>query len=104
MATLLKLGLWLYCRRLKDRSPAMLALAEDHWNDVLSNLAGIIGPTIAFYVPKVRAGRPLSPASSLLAGSRSGVTPTLPVKHMLLSSRAGCMYALSVSLVLGAAN
>ena len=57
-ATLLKLGLWLYCRRLKDRSPAMLALAEDHWNDVLSNLAGIIGPTIAFYVPKVdREGR-----------------------------------------------
>ena len=56
-ATLLKLGLWLYCRRLRDHSPAMLALAEDHWNDVLSNLAGIITPTIAFYAPKVQTLR-----------------------------------------------
>jgi hypothetical protein len=49
----LKLVLWLYCRRLSDRSLAMLALSEDHWNDVVSNFAGIIGPTIAYYVPKV---------------------------------------------------
>lgn len=42
-ACLIKLGLWLYCRKLKHLSPAMVALAEDHWNDVLSNLVAIIG-------------------------------------------------------------
>lgn len=48
-----KLWLWLYCRRMASRSPSMLALCTDHWNDVLSNVVAVIGPTVAFYVPKV---------------------------------------------------
>ena len=77
-ATLLKLGLWLYCRRLRDHSPAMLALAEDHWNDVLSNLAGIITPTIAFYAPKVGSGkdpRVLCAQGRLREGSKGSMRP-----------------------------
>lgn len=52
-ATVVKLGLWLYCRRLSHLSPAMLALTEDHWNDVVMNIAAIVFPVIAFYEPKV---------------------------------------------------
>jgi divalent metal cation (Fe/Co/Zn/Cd) transporter len=31
----------------------MLAITEDHWNDIVMNVAALIFPIIAFYVPKV---------------------------------------------------
>ncbi len=48
----------LNCRFLSTNSPSFPPhlgpiLAEDHWNDVLSNLGAIVWPTIAFYVPTV---------------------------------------------------
>ena len=39
-STIVKVGLWLYCRTLAHLTPAMLALSEDHWNDVVMNVAG----------------------------------------------------------------
>lgn len=38
--TVLKLVLWCYCFTLRHASGAALALAEDHMNDVASNLGG----------------------------------------------------------------
>lgn len=64
----------------------MLALAEDHWNDVLSNLAGIIGPTIAFYVPKVGMGRDPQPHETELPHTRghgSSRSPSIFVSMMV---------------------
>lgn len=50
VGTLLKLGLFLYCRyvNIKLKSDMLDALAEDHINDVLSNSAAIITAAIAF--------------------------------------------------------
>jgi divalent metal cation (Fe/Co/Zn/Cd) transporter len=49
---LLKLVLWIYCLRLNASaslsSDTVAALAEDHFNDVLSNGAAIITASIAF--------------------------------------------------------
>ncbi len=50
IGTILKLFLWIYCqnvgRRLK--SDMIHALAEDHFNDVLSNSAAIITASVAY--------------------------------------------------------
>ncbi|ETO28226.1 cation efflux protein/ zinc transporter [Reticulomyxa filosa] len=43
---ILKLGLWLYCRRFQH-SPIACALAEDHINDVCSNGVAIIAVSVA---------------------------------------------------------
>ena len=42
VSTVIKIGLWLYCRKLAHLTPAMLAISEDHWNDIVMNLAGRI--------------------------------------------------------------
>lgn len=52
-STIVKLGLWLYCRTIADLTPAMKALSEDHWNDVVMNVAALVFPIIAFYERKV---------------------------------------------------
>ncbi len=46
-ATLLKLGLYFLCVRLAGRSDSMVALAEDHLNDVFSNAGAIITAAVA---------------------------------------------------------
>ena len=46
-ATTLKIGLFFLCNRLRHVSGTALALAEDHRNDVLSNLAAITTSSIA---------------------------------------------------------
>ena len=46
-ATLLKLGLYFFCVRLAGRSDSMVALAEDHLNDVFSNAGAIITAAVA---------------------------------------------------------
>ncbi|GAB4819024.1 hypothetical protein N2152v2_006070 [Parachlorella kessleri] len=46
-ATILKLWLWGYCFTLRHASGAALALAEDHINDVVSNLGAIVTAAIA---------------------------------------------------------
>ncbi|KAG2455092.1 hypothetical protein HYH02_000912 [Chlamydomonas schloesseri] len=50
-ATACKLGLYLYCVTLK-KNPIMVALSQDHLNDVQSNLAAIFGAALAAHVPR----------------------------------------------------
>ncbi|KAG2497946.1 hypothetical protein HYH03_004208 [Edaphochlamys debaryana] len=50
-ATLFKLLLYVYCRVLR-KNPIMVALSEDHLNDVQSNVAAVAGAAIAGYLPK----------------------------------------------------
>lgn len=49
IATAAKLALYFYCVRLAGRSDSMLALAEDHINDVMSNMGAIITAFPASY-------------------------------------------------------
>ncbi|GLC51498.1 hypothetical protein PLESTB_000509000 [Pleodorina starrii] len=50
-ATAFKLALYVYCRALR-KNPIMVALSEDHLNDVMSNLAAIGGAAIAGNLPR----------------------------------------------------
>ncbi|KAG2455096.1 hypothetical protein HYH02_000916 [Chlamydomonas schloesseri] len=50
-ATACKLLLFVYCRTLK-KNPIMVALSEDHLNDVQSNIAAIIGAAVASSLPR----------------------------------------------------
>lgn len=50
-ATALKLVCWAYCRVFASRSDSMQALAEDHINDVMSNLAAVGAALIAGLAP-----------------------------------------------------
>lgn len=52
-AVSLKVGLYLVCVSMRNYSATMLALAEDHLNDIMSNLVAIFGVAIASQVPKV---------------------------------------------------
>eukprot|EP01032_Pedospumella_encystans_P020357 gene20357-23123_t len=49
----LKFFLWIYCLKLNVsiKSDTVTALAEDHFNDVLSNTAALITASIAFHTP-----------------------------------------------------
>ncbi|KAK9828197.1 hypothetical protein WJX74_002590 [Apatococcus lobatus] len=49
----LKILLYLYCVALKSRSDSMLALAEDHLNDIMSNITAIVCGAIASNYRKV---------------------------------------------------
>ena len=40
-ATAIKVALWFYCVALQDKSDSVMALAEDHRNDILSNMGAI---------------------------------------------------------------
>ncbi|KAF5836980.1 cation efflux family-domain-containing protein [Dunaliella salina] len=51
-ATLLKLIAYLICTALQSRSDSMLALAEDHLNDVVSNICAIGTAAVASEVPR----------------------------------------------------
>ncbi|PNH12488.1 Metal tolerance protein 3 [Tetrabaena socialis] len=51
-ATALKLGLFIYCRAL-CKNPIMVALSEDHANDVLSNVAAVVGAAVAGNVARL---------------------------------------------------
>jgi len=46
-ATAIKIALFIYCFALKNQSDSMLALAEDHSNDIVSNLGAIAFGAIA---------------------------------------------------------
>ncbi len=46
VATVVKLGLWGYCFTLSHHSGAALALAEDHINDVVSNIGALLGRVV----------------------------------------------------------
>lgn len=48
----LKLGLYFYCTKLRSSSPSAMALAEDHRNDVLSNLVAVLTASIAHFDPQ----------------------------------------------------
>ncbi|KAK9817796.1 hypothetical protein WJX72_002302 [[Myrmecia] bisecta] len=61
--TLAKLILWIYCRRLQGSSDSMVALAEDHLNDVMSNLGAIATVTLAF---RWRKGWWIDPVGAIL--------------------------------------
>ncbi len=52
-ATAVKVVLFIYCFALKNQSDSMLALAEDHSNDIVSNLGAIACGAIASISPKV---------------------------------------------------
>ncbi|GLC51497.1 hypothetical protein PLESTB_000508900 [Pleodorina starrii] len=65
-ATAFKLALYVFCRALR-RNPIMVALSEDHLNDVMSNLAAIGGAAIAGNLPRYWWVDPVvAVASSLL--------------------------------------
>ena len=51
-AIFLKFLLWIYCRQYKD-SPIAMALAEDHFNDVLSNSAALAAVIFADKFPSL---------------------------------------------------
>ncbi|KAK9861934.1 hypothetical protein WJX84_004692 [Apatococcus fuscideae] len=53
LGSLAKIILYFLCTALKQTSDSMLALAEDHCNDVASNLTAIATATFAIMVPKV---------------------------------------------------
>ena len=48
----LKFLLWIYCRQYKD-SPIAMALAEDHFNDVLTNTAVLVAVIVTHEFPVV---------------------------------------------------
>ena len=50
--TAAKIVLFYYCKQFKD-SDSLQALAEDHFNDVLSNLAAIVTASIAAHIRKL---------------------------------------------------
>ena len=50
--TAAKIVLYYYCKQFKD-SDSLAALAEDHLNDVLSNLAAIVTASIAAHIRKL---------------------------------------------------
>ena len=50
--TALKMALYFYCVRFSKDSDSIAALAEDHLNDVASNLAAIITASIAGHVKR----------------------------------------------------
>ena len=50
--TAAKLVLYYYCKQFQD-SDSLAALAEDHLNDVLSNIAAIITASIAAHIRKL---------------------------------------------------
>jgi len=52
-ATALKIGLFILCNRLRKVSGTAMALAEDHRNDVMSNVTAITTAVIAFHCPNV---------------------------------------------------
>uniref|UniRef100_A0A7S0MQG6 Cation efflux protein cytoplasmic domain-containing protein n=1 Tax=Pyramimonas obovata TaxID=1411642 RepID=A0A7S0MQG6_9CHLO len=52
-ATTLKVGLFFMCNRLRKVSGTAMALAEDHRNDVISNMAAIVTSSFAGAYPKV---------------------------------------------------
>lgn len=52
-ATAIKVVLFIYCFALKGQSDSMLALAEDHSNDIVSNLGAIACGAIASISPTV---------------------------------------------------
>ncbi|KAL3131022.1 Photosystem II protein D1 [Trebouxia sp. C0009 RCD-2024] len=52
-AVALKFGLYFFCVSMRGHSATMLALAEDHLNDIMSNLVAIFGVAIASNVPRV---------------------------------------------------
>ncbi|CAL8462983.1 g2517 [Coccomyxa elongata] len=52
-ATVVKVVLFIYCFALKGQSDSMLALAEDHSNDIVSNLGAIACGAIASISPTV---------------------------------------------------
>ncbi|KAK9824789.1 hypothetical protein WJX74_008956 [Apatococcus lobatus] len=53
LGSLAKIILYFLCTALKHRSDSMLALAEDHCNDVASNLTAIGTATLAILVPSI---------------------------------------------------
>ena len=50
--TAAKLVLYYYCKQFQD-SDSLAALAEDHLNDVLSNIAAIVTASIAAHIHKL---------------------------------------------------
>ncbi|KXZ56512.1 hypothetical protein GPECTOR_1g459 [Gonium pectorale] len=50
IATALKLALYVYCSALR-KNPIMVALSEDHLNDVMSNVAAVAGAAVAGRLP-----------------------------------------------------
>ena len=48
-AAILKVALFIYCRALQHRSDSIMALAEDHRNDIISNAAAIACGAVASY-------------------------------------------------------
>ena len=52
-ATALKIALFVYCRALQHKSDSIMALAEDHRNDIISNSAAIACGAVASYSRKL---------------------------------------------------
>eukprot|EP00878_Enallax_costatus_P010770 GHUV01011247.1.p1 GENE.GHUV01011247.1~~GHUV01011247.1.p1 ORF type:complete len:243 (+),score=45.63 GHUV01011247.1:111-731(+) len=50
-ATVLKLVCYLVCNALASKSDSMVALAEDHLNDIMSNMCAIVTAVLAGLVP-----------------------------------------------------
>jgi len=64
-----------YCVALQKTSDSMLALAEDHRNDIISNLAAIGFGAIASQVPRPHhAAAAAAPASEAACGARTART------------------------------
>ena len=54
-----KVVLYFLCISLRHRSDSMAALAEDHANDVASNIGAIVAAVVAVHVHGVRSLLPL---------------------------------------------
>jgi len=48
----IKFFLWLYCRQVQDKSDIIKALAEDHFNDVITNVGALVAGIVASKVSK----------------------------------------------------
>ena len=67
--TAAKIVLFYYCKQFQD-SDSLAALAEDHFNDVLSNLAAIVTASIAAHIRKLWW---IDPVGELSEGYKQGV-------------------------------
>lgn len=63
--TALKLALYFYCLKFSKQSDSVNALAEDHLNDVASNLAAIITASIAGHIKKLWYVDPIGKSTPL---------------------------------------
>jgi len=98
----IKFFLWLYCRQVQDKSDIIKALAEDHLNDVITNVGALVAGIVASKSQRRGGWTPLQLSFCLSILSGAGVFK-LRFKLANLSARSPPM-TLSVKCEIFARN